>query len=173
MCSPRPCIGIGDYRTCPTADKRAAHTSACWLREAQVMNLMAPHVLMAAMLSGSIGLESPALTMRSGVPQLLPAQHQPRPATAPQQETQQDRMRRRFPQPVRVGDLIGLRVVDDNDATIGVVRQAARTPEGRILLIVAHTGVLRWGGRLVAVPIEAVGIFGRQLAKYSDRFDRH
>jgi hypothetical protein len=73
-------------------------------------------------------------------------------------------MRRRFPQPVRVGDLIGLRVVDDNDATIGVVRQAARTPEGRILLIVAHTGVLRWGGRLVAVPIEAVGIFGRQLA---------
>jgi hypothetical protein len=128
------------------------------------MNLMAPHVLMAAMLSGSNGLESPALTMRSGVPQLVPAQHQSRPATTPQEETQQDRLRRRFPQPVRVGDLIGLRVVDDNDATIGVVRQAARTAEGRILLIVAHTGVLRWGGRLVAVPIEAVGIFGRQLA---------
>ena len=40
-------------------------------------------------------------------------------------------MRRRFPQPVRVGDLIGLPVLDDSHVTIGLVRQAVRTPEGR------------------------------------------
>ncbi len=73
-------------------------------------------------------------------------------------------MRRRFPHPVRVGDLIGLRVLDDNNVTIGFVRQVVRTPQGKIVLIVAHSGVLGWGGRLVAVPIEVVGIMGRQLA---------
>ena len=65
---------------------------------------------------------------------------------------------------MRVGDLIGLRVLDDNDVTIGIVRHVARTTEGKVLLIVAHTGPLGWGGRLVSVPIEAVAIFGRQLA---------
>jgi PRC-barrel domain len=76
----------------------------------------------------------------------------------------EERMRLRFPQPVRVGDLIGLRVLDDNDVTIGIVRHVARTTEGKVLLIVAHTGPLGWGGRLVSVSIEVVAIFGRQLA---------
>jgi hypothetical protein len=94
---------------------------------------------------------------------IILAQHQPQAAT-PQADTPQERMRRRFPHPVRVGDLVGLRVLDDNDATIGIVHQAVRAPDGSILLIVAHSGVLGWGGRLVAVPIEAIAIFGRQLA---------
>jgi hypothetical protein len=100
--------------------------------------------------------------------QIILAQHPPQAASpqaaTPQAATPQERMRRRFPHPVRVGDLVGLRVLDDNDATIGIVRQAVRAPDGSILLIVAHSGVLGWGGRLVAVPIEAVAIFGRQLA---------
>jgi hypothetical protein len=96
--------------------------------------------------------------------QIILAQHEPPQAAIPQRETPDERMRRRFPQPVRVGDLIGLRVLDDNNVTIGFVRQVVRTPQGKIVLIVAHTGVLGWGGRLVAVPIEVVGIMGRQLA---------
>jgi hypothetical protein len=92
-----------------------------------------------------------------------PAQHQA-PSAEEQKVSPEERMRRRFPQPVRVGDLIGLRVLDDYDVTIGIVRHVARTPDGKFLLVVAHTGPLGWGGRLVAVPIEAVAIFGRQLA---------
>ena len=92
------------------------------------------------------------------------AQHAPAPAGAAAAETPEEKMRRRFPQRVRVGDLIGLRVLDDNDATIGIVRHVARAPTGNTVLIVAHTGVLGWGGRLIAVPIEVVAIFGRQLA---------
>jgi hypothetical protein len=42
-----------------------------------------------------------------------------------------ERMRRRFPQPVRVGDLIGLRVLHDNDVTVGLVRHVACTTEGK------------------------------------------
>jgi hypothetical protein len=76
----------------------------------------------------------------------------------------QERMQRRFPQPVRVGDLIGLRVLDDGDSTIGFVRQVVRTAQNKIELIVAYGGWFGWGARLVAVPIEVVGIEGRQLA---------
>jgi len=75
----------------------------------------------------------------------------------------QDRMNRRFPQPVRVGDLIGLRVLDDNDSTIGFVRQVVRTPQDKVELIVSYGGWFGWGTRQVAVPIEAVAILGRQL----------
>ena len=73
-------------------------------------------------------------------------------------------MRRRFPQAVRVGDLIGLPVLDDDSRTLGHVRQVVRTPQGKIKLIVDYGGFLGWGARPVAVPIEVVGILGRQLA---------
>ena len=75
-----------------------------------------------------------------------------------------ERMQRRFPQAVRVGDLIGLPVFDDDSRTLGHVRRVVRTPQGKIKLIVAYGGFLGFGARLVAVPIEVVGIFGRQLA---------
>jgi PRC-barrel domain protein len=78
--------------------------------------------------------------------------------------TPEERMNRRFPQPVRVGDLINLRVLDDRDVTIGLVRKVVRTPQGKILLLVSQGGWFGWGERLVAAPIEVMGILGRQLA---------
>jgi hypothetical protein len=78
--------------------------------------------------------------------------------------TPEERMNRRFPQPVRVGDLMSLRVLDDQDVTIGFVRKVVRTPQGKILLLVSQGGWLGWGERLVAAPIEVMAIFGRQLA---------
>ncbi len=74
------------------------------------------------------------------------------------------RMSRRFPQKVRVGDLIGLPMLDDNDVTLGHVRKVVRTPEGKIRLIVSYSPWFGWFGRPVAVPIEAVAILGRQIA---------
>ena len=79
-------------------------------------------------------------------------------------------MNMRFPQPIKVGDLIGLAVLDGYDLTIGYVRQVVRTPEGKIRLIVTQGGWLgpwfSFGSRLVAVPIEVVVILGRQLAAF-------
>lgn len=73
----------------------------------------------------------------------------------------------RFPQPVRVGDLIGLPVLDYFDATIGYVRNVVRTPAGKIQLIVTQggwpAGWSTWRARLVPVPIEVVAILGRQI----------
>ncbi len=78
--------------------------------------------------------------------------------------TPQERMQARFPQPVRVGDLIGLPLLDDSSCTLGRVREVVRTADDKIELIVAYGGLLGWGARPVAVPIEVVGIQGRELA---------
>lgn len=86
--------------------------------------------------------------------------------------TPAETMSRRFPQPVRVGALIGLPVLDWNDSTIGYIQQVVRTPEGKIQLIVPYYprfGWVRNGGfmdhwrRLVAVPIETIAILGQQV----------
>jgi sporulation protein YlmC with PRC-barrel domain len=74
-----------------------------------------------------------------------------------------ERMLKRFPQPVRVGDLIGLPVLNENASTLGHVRQVVRTPQGNIELIVSYSRFWGWFGRPVAVPLEVVGIAGRHL----------
>ncbi len=77
-----------------------------------------------------------------------------------------ERMSRRFPQPVRVGDLVGLPVLAESASTLGRVQQVVRTSAGKVELIVAYNkwfGWFGWFARPVAVPLEAVGIEGRQL----------
>ena len=73
------------------------------------------------------------------------------------------RYQKRFPQPARVGDLIGLPVLDLSSSTLGHVRQVVRTPLGKIELIVEYSRWWGWFGRPVAVPLEALGLEGRQL----------
>src|SRR5260221_524570 len=86
--------------------------------------------------------------------------------------TPEQRMDRRFPQPVRVGFLIGLPLLDWNDSTIGYIQQVVRTPEGKVQLIVPYHSWFGWvrnGGLLdrwrrpIAVPIETVAILARQV----------
>jgi hypothetical protein len=78
--------------------------------------------------------------------------------------TAEQRMQARFPQTVRVGDLIGLPVLDESSSTLGHVREVVRTPANKIVLVVAYGGFLGLGARLIAVPIEVVGIQGREIA---------
>jgi hypothetical protein len=77
-----------------------------------------------------------------------------------------ERMNRRFPQPARVGFLVGLPVLDDSASTLGYVQQVVRTSAGKTALIVGYSRWFGWFGwltRPVAVPIEVVGIEGRQI----------
>lgn len=77
-----------------------------------------------------------------------------------------DRMQRRFPQAVRVGDLIGLPVLDHDASTLGYVRAVTQTAPNKIELIVSYSrwfGWFGWFARPVAVPIDVLGIEGRQL----------
>jgi hypothetical protein len=86
--------------------------------------------------------------------------------------TPEERMARRYPQPVRVGFLVGLPVLDMDDSTIGYIAQVVRTPAGKIQLVVPYNGWFGWVGnggpfdrwrRPVAVPIETVAILARQV----------
>lgn len=93
--------------------------------------------------------------------------------------TPEQEMQKRFPQPVHVGHLLAMPMLDDSHSTIGYVRTVARSPEGKIFLVVPYStwfGWARteWGKRAVAVPIEVVGIMGRQLVSLDmsrDDFD--
>jgi hypothetical protein len=87
----------------------------------------------------------------------------PPPAPTPNL-TPEQRMQRRYPQPVKVGDVIGLPLLDDQDRTLGRITAVVRTPEGKLQLIIPYGGTLGFGKRRVAVPIEVVAIAGRQLA---------
>jgi len=49
-----------------------------------------------------------------------------------------ERMQARFPQPVLVGDLIGLPVLDDSSCMLGHVREVVRTADDKIELIVSR-----------------------------------
>src|SRR5260370_29272894 len=81
-----------------------------------------------------------------------------------QDDSLEARMARRFPQKVKVGDLIGLPVLDDNEVTLGHVTQVVRSPEGKVKLVVSYSRWFGWFGRPVAVPIEAVAILAKQIA---------
>jgi hypothetical protein len=99
-------------------------------------------------------------------------------ATAPaavdneEKVTPEQKMNRRYPQPVRVGFLIGLPVLDWQDSTIGYIQHVVRTADGKIQLVVPYSprfGWVRNGGALdrwrrpVAVPLETVAILARQV----------
>jgi hypothetical protein len=76
----------------------------------------------------------------------------------------EEKMQRRYPQPARAGDLIGLPLLDDDDRTLGHIKHVVRTQAGKLQIIVTYGGFLGWRQRLIAVPIEVVAIAGRQLA---------
>ena len=100
---------------------------------------------------------------RAAPVRLAQAPHDMVPQT-PMPSAAEARMQMRFPQPVRVGDLIGLPVLDDSDSTLGRVREVVRDPQGKIKLIVSYSRWWGLGGHPVAVPLEVVGILGRQIA---------
>jgi hypothetical protein len=90
----------------------------------------------------------------------------------PPVKTPEEKMKARFPQPAKVGDLIGLPLLDKDDKTIGFVQHIAKTSNGKVEIVTLYGrwfGWLRYPGfvdgfrRPVAIPIEAVVILGRQI----------
>ena len=82
----------------------------------------------------------------------------------PPELTPEQKMAKRYPQPVRVSFLLGLPVLDENSSIIGYVHAVVRTPQGKIQLVMPLGGFLGFGSRLVPIPIEIVGMLGAQVA---------
>ncbi len=87
-------------------------------------------------------------------------------ATSADVSTLSERAARRFPQPVRVGELIGRQVLEPIEAqhVLGYVEAIVRRPDGSENMIVRFGGVLGFGTRLIAVPVEAVALLGEYVA---------
>jgi PRC-barrel domain len=75
-----------------------------------------------------------------------------------------ERMKHRYPQPIRVGALIGAQVSDNDSRTIGTIRQVVRTAQGKVAVVVDCCGWFGFGSRQVVVPIAVLGILGRDVA---------
>ena len=72
---------------------------------------------------------------------------------------------RRFPQPVRVGDLIGRTVLQplESQPVLGHVRKVVRAPDGTLDIVVDYDGFLDIRARPIAVPADATALLGEYL----------
>jgi hypothetical protein len=71
----------------------------------------------------------------------------------------------RFPQPVRVGDLLHREVLRpvESQEVLGRVRAAVRDSSGNILVVVEFGGFLGFGSRPIAIPIDAMVLLGDDM----------
>ena len=81
----------------------------------------------------------------------------------PNTRTPEERMNARFPQKVRVGDLVGIPVQDYDSRILGYVTDVVRKPDGKIVLVMPEGGWLWRRGRPVPIPIETVAIVARHV----------
>jgi hypothetical protein len=72
----------------------------------------------------------------------------------------------RFPQPVRVGDLIGRQVLEPDEAqrVLGRVAAIVRHEDGSISMLMRVGGLLGFDTRLIDVPIGAVVLLGEYVS---------
>jgi hypothetical protein len=110
-----------------------------------MMRLLAPPTLLALLLAA------------------VPADAGPAVGADMQGQTPEQRMNARFPQKVRVGDLVGIPVQDDDDRILGYVADVVRRPDGRIVLVMGYDEWPWRRGRPVPIPIETVAILARHI----------
>jgi hypothetical protein len=123
-------------------------------RENRKMRFLVAAAVLLSGLTASLGVRAQAMIPPTGMEDVS----KPMPMA--------DRMSRRFPQPVRVGDLMGLPVLDDSASTLGYVEKVVRSTAGQTELVISYSKWFGWFGwftRPVAVPIEAIVIEGKQI----------
>jgi hypothetical protein len=71
----------------------------------------------------------------------------------------------RFPQPVRVGDLVHREVLKpvESQTYLGRVEHIVRSRTGALKAVVAYGGVFGFGSRQIAIPIDAMVLVGRVM----------
>ncbi len=84
---------------------------------------------------------------------------------APAGTTLAEAAQRRFPQPVRVGDLIHRTVLQplESQPVLGHVAAVVRQDDGVVKVVVDYGGLFGAGGRPIAVPVDAMTLLGRDM----------
>ncbi|AMJ59620.1 PRC-barrel domain-containing protein [Bosea sp. PAMC 26642] len=120
---------------------------------------------------GGLGVGLSVSTIAAGTARAQGAKHGPEKPAAepseggkPKELSPEEKMARRFPQPVKISYLLGLPMIDERNETLGHVRQVVRSGAGKIRLVIDYGGLFGIGSRLVAVPVEVCAMLGRQVA---------
>ena len=105
-------------------------------------------LLLAALVLGTLVLGAPAARAQQPAP----------PGMAPAEAAA-----RRWPQPVRVGDLLRRRILRplESQPTLGWVHDVVERTDGRIDVVVDYGGVFGFFTRPIAVPVEAMVLLGQ------------
>ena len=76
-----------------------------------------------------------------------------------------DSAAKRFPQPVRAGDLLNRDVLepDESRPILGRVRAVVRQADGTIDVIIDYGGLLGFFTRPIAVPVNAMALLGKDM----------
>jgi hypothetical protein len=74
-----------------------------------------------------------------------------------------DAAAKRFPQAVRVGDLLGRRVLEPVESmpTLGRVRLIVKLEDGTLAVVMDYGGFLGFGTRPIAVPVNGMVLLGQ------------
>ncbi|WP_200845189.1 hypothetical protein [Roseomonas sp. 18066] len=72
---------------------------------------------------------------------------------------------RRFPQPVRVGDLLRRPVLQplESQPSLGRVRAVVRRADGTLQVVIDYGGILGFFTRPIAVPVEGLALLGEYM----------
>lgn len=74
--------------------------------------------------------------------------------------SQDEKWRRRFPQPVLVSDLIGRLVLDLDQGVLGRIDTLVRDPDGEVRIVFSKRSFFVFRGATVAVPAKAAALLG-------------
>ncbi len=72
---------------------------------------------------------------------------------------------RRFPQPIAAGALVGRTVLQplESQPVLGTVKAIVQGPDGMVQAVLRYGGLLGLGGRLIAVPLQAMTLLGERM----------
>ncbi len=72
---------------------------------------------------------------------------------------------RRFPQPVKVGDLLRREVLWplESQPSVGTVRSVVKQPDGSIAVVLNYGGLFGLFTRPIAVPVDAMTLLGQHM----------
>jgi hypothetical protein len=89
-------------------------------------------------------------------------------AHAAQAETLAEASARRFPQPVRVGDLLSRRVLWplESQPSVGRVRAVVARADGMVEIVLDYGGAFGFFTRQIAVPVEAMALLGQYMVVF-------
>lgn len=75
--------------------------------------------------------------------------------------SQDEKFRRRFPQPVLVSDLIGRQVLDRDQGVLGRIVTLENAPSGQVQIVFSKRSLFGYGGPTVAIPANVAALLGQ------------